>query len=148
MHFHPFFAGFLIPLALIVLIAFIPFFKHEEELTGMWFVSEKGKKSAKLSAVFAVAITIILVLLNEYLFNFEAILSWLSPVISNGIIPLLIVLAIIWGFSKYIRRKFKLSFTELVQSLFVLIVTSFVILTLINTFFRGINMQLTFPWNL
>ena len=148
MHFHPFFAGFLIPLALIVLIAFIPFFKYEEELTGMWFVSEKGKKSAKLSAVFAVAITIILVLLNEYLFNFEAILSWLSPVISNGIIPLLIVLAIIWGFSKYIRRKYKLSFTELVQSLFVLIVTSFVILTLINTFFRGINMQLTFPWNL
>ena len=148
MHFHPFFAGFLIPLALIVLIAFIPFFKYEEELTGMWFVSEKGKKSAKLSAVFAVAITIILVLLNEYLFNFEAILSWLSPVISNGIIPLLIVLAIIWGFSKYIRRKYKLSFTELVQSVFVLIVTSFVILTLINTFFRGINMQLTFPWNL
>jgi quinol-cytochrome oxidoreductase complex cytochrome b subunit len=148
MHFHPFFAGFLIPLALIVLIAFIPFFKYEVELTGMWFVSEKGKKSAKLSAVFAVAITIILVLLNEYLFNFEAILSWLSPVISNGIIPLLIVLAIIWGFSKYIRRKFKLSFTELVQSVFVLIVTSFVILTLINTFFRGINMQLTFPWNL
>ena len=148
MHFHPFFAGFLIPLALIVLIAFIPFLKYEQEPTGMWFVSDKGKKSAKLSAVFAAAITIILVLLNEYLISFEMLLPWLNPVISNGIIPLLIVLAITWGYSKYIKIKYKLSFTELVQSVFVFVVTSFVILTLINTFFRGINMQLTFPWNL
>ena len=148
MHFHPFFAGFLIPLALIVLIAFIPFLKYEQEPTGMWFVSDKGKKSAKISAVFAAAITIILVLLNEYLFNFEMLLPWLSPVISNGIIPLLIVLAIIWIYSKYISKKYKLTFSELVQSIFVLVITSFVILTLINVFFRGVNMQLTFPWNL
>lgn len=148
MHFHPFFAGFLIPLALIVLIAFIPFLKYEQEPTGMWFVSDKGKKSAELTAVFAVGITIILVLLNEYLINFEMLLPWLSPVISNGIIPLLIVLIIIWGYSKYIKIKYKLSFSELVQSIFVLIITSFVVLTLINIFFRGINMQLTFPWNL
>ncbi|MEJ2104297.1 MAG: hypothetical protein P8X47_06935 [Ignavibacteriaceae bacterium] len=148
MHFHPFFAGFLIPLALIVLIAFIPFLKYKQQPTGMWFVSDKGKKSAKLSAMFAVAITIFLVLLNEYLINFETLLPWLNPVISNGIIPLLIVISIIWIYSKYISKKFKLSFSELVQSIFVLIITSFVVLTLINIFFRGTNMQLTFPWNL
>jgi quinol-cytochrome oxidoreductase complex cytochrome b subunit len=148
MHFHPFFAGFLIPLALIVLIAFIPFLKYKQQPTGMWFVSYKGKKSAKLSAMFAVAITIFLVLLNEYLINFETLLPWLNPVISNGIIPLLIVISIIWIYSKYISKKFKLSFSELVQSIFVLIITSFVVLTLINIFFRGTNMQLTFPWNL
>jgi quinol-cytochrome oxidoreductase complex cytochrome b subunit len=148
MHFHPFFAGFIIPLALIVLIAFIPFLKYKQQPTGMWFVSDKGKKSAKLSAMFAVAITIFLVLLNEYLINFETLLPWLNPVISNGIIPLLIVISIIWIYSKYISKKFKLSFSELVQSIFVLIITSFVVLTLINIFFRGTNMQLTFPWNL
>jgi hypothetical protein len=114
----------------------------------VWFVSDKGKKSAIISAVFAVAITIILVLLNEYLISFEMLLPWLSSVISNGIIPLLIVLAIIWIYSKYISKKYKLTFSELVQSIFVLVITSFVILTLINVFFRGVNMQLTFPWNL
>jgi hypothetical protein len=122
--------------------------KYEQEPTGMWFVSDKGKKSAILSAVFAAAITIILVLLTEYLISFEMLLPWLSPVISNGIIPLLIVLAIIWIYSKYISKKYKLTFSELVQSIFVLVITSFVILTLINVFFRGVNMQLTFPWNL
>jgi hypothetical protein len=148
MHFHPFFAGFFIPLTLIILIALIPFLKYEQEPNGIWFISDNGKISAKLSALFAVVITILLVVLNEYVLNFETLLPWLNPVISNGIIPLFIVLTIIWIYSKYISKKYKLTFSELVQSIFVLVITSFVILTLINVFFRGVNMQLTFPWNL
>ena len=147
MHFHPFFAGFFIPLALIVLIAFIPYFKYEQEPTGIWFISEKGKISAKLAVLFAIIFTILLVLLNEYIVNFEAALPWLSPVISNGLIPLLIVLTVIWIYSRYMRNKYKLLFSESVQTVFVMIITSFVILTLINIFVRGMNMQLKFPWS-
>ena len=146
MHFHPFFAGFFIPLALIVLIAFIPYFKYEQEPTGIWFISEKGKISAKLGVLFAIIFTILLVLLNEYIVNFEAALPWLSPVISNGLIPLLIVLTIIWIYSRYMKNKYKLLFSESVQTVFVMIITSFVLLTLINIFFRGMNMQLKYPW--
>jgi quinol-cytochrome oxidoreductase complex cytochrome b subunit len=147
MHFHPFFAGFFIPLALIVLIAFIPYFKYEQEPTGIWFISEKGKISAKLGVLFAIIFTILLVLLNEYIVNFESALPWLSPVISNGLIPLLIVLTVIWIYSRYMRNKYKLLFSESVQTVFVMIITSFVLLTLINIFFRGMNMQLKFPWS-
>ena len=147
MHFHPFFAGFFIPLALIVLIAFIPYFKYEQEPTGIWFISEKGKISAKLGVLFAIIFTILLVLLNEYIVNFEAALPWLTPVISNGLIPLLIVLTVIWIYSRYMRNKYKLLFSESVQTVFVMIITSFVILTLINIFVRGMNMQLKFPWS-
>ena len=146
MHFHPFFAGFFIPLALIVLIAFIPYFKYEQEPTGIWFISEKGKISAKLAVLFAIIFTILLVLLNEYIVNFEAALPWLTPVISNGLIPLLIVLTIIWIYSRYMKNKYKLLFSESVQTVFVMIITSFVLLTLINIFFRGMNMQLKYPW--
>ncbi len=146
MHFHPFFAGFFIPLALIVLIAFIPYFKYEQEPAGIWFISEKGKISAKLAVLFAIIFTILLVLLNEYIVNFEAALPWLTPVISNGLIPLLIVLTIIWVYTRYMKNKYKLSFSESVQTVFVMIFTSFVLLTLINVFFRGMNMQLKFPW--
>ena len=146
MHFHPFFAGFFIPLALIVLIAFIPYFKYEQEPTGIWFISEKGKISAKLAVLFAIIFTILLVLLNEYIVNFEAALPWLTSVISNGLIPLLIVLTIIWIYSRYMKNKYKLLFSESVQTVFVMIITSFVLLTLINIFFRGMNMQLKYPW--
>ena len=44
--------------------------------------------------------------------------------------------------------KYKLSITEAVQAMFVLLLTSFIILTLIGIFFRGVDMALTFPWNL
>ena len=148
MHFHPFFAGFFIPLALIILIAFIPFFKYNEATTGVWFISDKGKNSAKLTLIFSSLFTLLWVIINEYIINFETMLPWLNTVISNGIIPLLLVMVIILIYSKYLSKKYNLSFTELVQALFVLIITSFVILTLMNVFFRGINMQLTFPWNL
>lgn len=148
MHFHPFFAGFFIPLAAIILIAFIPFLKYNEPATGKWFHSGKGKNASKISAVFAIVLTITLVLLSEYLINFEAILPSLPAFISNGIIPFAILILILWIYYKFIRNRNKLSLNESVQAMFVFIITSFVTLTFIGIFFRGVDMALTFPWNL
>jgi hypothetical protein len=75
-------------------------------------------------------------------------LPWLNPFISNGIIPLIIVLLILWAFYKYVTRKFSLSYLEVVQTMFVFITTAFVILTIVGIFFRGVDMELTFPWNM
>jgi quinol-cytochrome oxidoreductase complex cytochrome b subunit len=148
MHFHPFFAGFFIPLCAVVLISYLPFLKYNEQASGKWFHSDKGKSSAKISALFALVITIVLVLLSEYLINFEMLLPSLSAFISNGIIPFTILVLFIWSFYKVIKKKYKLSLTESVQAIFILIITSFIILTLIGIFFRGVDMALTLPWNL
>jgi quinol-cytochrome oxidoreductase complex cytochrome b subunit len=148
MHFHPFFAGFFIPLTAIIVIAFLPFLKYNEPSTGKWFHSEKGKNASKHSASFAAILTITLVLLSEYVINFEAMLSMFPAFISNGIIPIVIFILIIYLYYKFILKKYKLSLTEAVQAMFVLLITSFVILTLIGIFFRGVDMALTFPWNL
>jgi quinol-cytochrome oxidoreductase complex cytochrome b subunit len=148
MHFHPFFAGFFIPLSAIVLVSFIPFLNYKEKATGLWFYSEKGKSSAKISIVFSFFITIISVLASEYLVNFESLLPGLPAFISNGLIPFLILILILWLYYQFIKKKFSLSLNESVQTLFVVIITSFTLLTLIGIFFRGIDMALTFPWNL
>jgi quinol-cytochrome oxidoreductase complex cytochrome b subunit len=145
MHFHPFFAGFFIPLCAVVLISYLPFLKYNEQASGKWFHSDKGKSSAKISALFALVITIVLVLLSEYLINFEMLLPSLSAFISNGIIPFTILVLFIWSFYKVIKKKYKLSLTESVQAIFILIITSFIILTLIGIFFRGVDMALTLP---
>ena len=47
MHFHPFFAAFIIPVSVVVFFAWIPFLKYDEAPNGHWFISQKGKKSAK-----------------------------------------------------------------------------------------------------
>jgi quinol-cytochrome oxidoreductase complex cytochrome b subunit len=146
-HFHPFVAAFLIPIAIIFLLAALPFINIKEEPSGLWFHSDKAKQAAKYSAVAASGITVLLVLIAEYLPNFETLLPSLNTFISNGIMPLIVLLLFIWSYYKFITRKYKLSFLEVFQTMFVFITTSFVILTLIGIFFRGANMALTFPWN-
>jgi len=148
MHFHPFFAGFFIPLCAIIFISFIPFLKFSEPASGKWFHSEKGKNASKLSVVIAAILTITLVLLSEYLINFEALLQAFPAVISNGLIPFVIFILIIFFYYKFILRKYKLSLNESVQAMFVMLMTSFIILTVIGIFFRGVDMALTLPWNL
>jgi quinol-cytochrome oxidoreductase complex cytochrome b subunit len=147
MHFHPFVAAFLIPLTIVFALAYLPYLKLKDEPSGIWFHSEKGKEAAKFSAISASIITPLLVVINEFIPDFEMLLPWLNSFISNGIIPLLIILALLWYYYKYVTKKFKLDFIEVIQTMFVFVTAGFVILTLIGVFFRGVDMALTFPWN-
>jgi len=147
MHFHPFFAAFIIPLSVMGFLAWIPFLKYNEAPNGQWFVSEKGKKSSVATAKFAVGITMAGILFNEYVLNFEILLSPVPAFISNGFLPLLILLAFMAGYYKYYLIKLRLSKTELVQAIFVFVIVAFIVLTIIGVFFRGKDMALDFPWN-
>ncbi len=148
MHFHPFVAAFVIPMAIMAALALLPFIKIKEEPTGFWFYSEKGKKAAKFSAVVSFLTSTLLVIVNEYVPDFETLMPSVNSFISNGLIPLIITIAIIWGFYKFVSKKYELNSTEKVQSLFIFILTSFIIFTLIGIFFRGVDMSLTFSWNI
>jgi quinol-cytochrome oxidoreductase complex cytochrome b subunit len=148
MHFHPFVAAFLIPLAIIVLLVWLPYLKLKEEPSGFWFHSDNGKRSAKFSVIASAVITVLFVAVNEFIPKFETLMPWMNSFISNGIIPLLIALLITWIFHKYSLKKFGLNLTESVQTLFVFITTAFIVFTLTGIFFRGADMALTFPWNL
>jgi len=148
LHFHPFVAAFLIPLTMIFLLAALPFINLKETPSGLWFHSEKAKQAAKFTAIASAVITLILILINEFLPDFETLLPWMNSFISNGIIPLVIIMSITWFYYKYISKKFSLSYLEVVQTIFVFVTSAFVILTIVGIFFRGVDMGLTFPWNL
>ncbi len=147
MHFHPFVAAFLIPFATVFALSYLPYINFKEEHTGKWFYSEKGKDAAKFSALASALITILLVVINEFLPDFETLLPWLNSFISNGIIPLIILLALLWYYYRFVLKKFKLEAIEIIQTMFVFVTTAFIILTIIGIFFRGVDMALTFPWN-
>ncbi len=146
MHFHPFFAAFIIPLSVVVFLAWIPFLKYNEPHSGYWFVSEKGKHSAKSTALFAAVTTLAGILFNAYVLNFEILLPRIPGLVSNGIIPLLILAGMMGGFYQFNLRRLKLSKAELVQAVFVFIMVAFIILTVIGIFFRGKDMELAWPW--
>ncbi|HWS00498.1 MAG TPA: cytochrome b N-terminal domain-containing protein [Prolixibacteraceae bacterium] len=148
MHFHPFFAAFVIPVCVIVFLIRIPYLKYRHEPDGTWFISEKGRESSKSTAIFALFLTIAGILLNEFIPDFEVLMPGLPAVISNGIIPFSLLSALMAAYYHLSLKKFMLSKAELVQSVFVFLMTGFIVLTLTGIFFRGKDMALTFPWNL
>ena len=147
MHFHPFFAAFIIPLSVIVFLAWIPFFKYNEPPNGHWFISGKGIQSSKHTAIFSTVATLAGILFNAYVLNFEIVMQGIPPLISNGLIPLLIMFLLMGGYYQFYLKGLRLSKAELVQTVFVFMVVAFILLSLTGIFFRGKDMELTFPWN-
>jgi quinol-cytochrome oxidoreductase complex cytochrome b subunit len=147
MHFHPFIAAFFIPLVIGGLLMALPFLKFNEEPNGVWFISDNAKSAAKFSLVSAIIITPLLVIVNEYLPKLETLLPSINSFITNGIVPLIILILIIWLYHKFVSKRFKLTRIEKAQTMFVFVTTAFIILTIIGIFFRGVDMKLVFPWN-
>jgi len=143
MHFHPFFAAFVIPLGAMVFFAWIPFLSYNEPPVGHWFISERGKQSAKITALFAVAVTLTGILFNEYVIDFEILLPGIPAIISNGMVPLSILLLFMAGFYRFYLKALMLTKEELVQAVFVFFISAFIVLTIIAVFFRGKDMALT-----
>ena len=146
MHFHPLFAAFIIPLMVLIFLTWIPYLRYNEAPNGHWFISGKGRKSVISTAIFAGAATILGILFNEYVINFEILLPRLPVVISNGILPLLVLMVLMAGYYWFYLKKFSLSKAELVQCIFVFILVAFIVLTLTGIFFRGKDMALSLPW--
>ena len=148
MHFHPFFAAFIIPLGVMVFLAWIPFLDYDGKEMGNWFISEKGRRSVKSTAMFAAGITIAGILFNQYLINFEILMPKMPALISNGIIPLVILMLFMAAYYWLYIKHLSLTKAELVQVIFVFIVVAFVVLSLVGIFFRGKDMELTMPWEI
>jgi len=145
MHFHPFLAAFIIPFCVVLFFAWIPFLKYDEPPNGHWFISEKGKQSAGYSALFAIIVTLSGILFNEYVLNFEIIMPGIPALISNGILPFIILLLLMACYYLFVLKRFRLSKAELVQAVFVFIVVAFIVLTLTGILFRGKDMELSLP---
>jgi hypothetical protein len=101
---------------------------------------------ALLAACAALVVTPLWILADEYLINLAGWMPGVPPILSNGLIPFLILLALIIGFYRWIRKGFAASNTEAIQSIFVLLLVAFVILTFTGVWFRGQGMELIWPW--
>jgi len=73
-----------------------------------------------------------------------AIPTW----ITNGLVPLAVLSAVIVAFYVFMQRKFAAGNTEAVQMVFVLVVAAFLVLTVTGIWFRGTGMKLVWPWNM
>jgi quinol-cytochrome oxidoreductase complex cytochrome b subunit len=140
MHFHPVFALLVIPALLVAGLLMIPYFKEDANTTGIWFGSRKGRKMALITVIFGTLVTVGTVLLDEVVFSTD--LSGPANMIRNGLLPFGVLLIIGFAFCVLLKRGFAATSNETIQMLFTLLVTAFVVLTMIGIWLRGPGMQL------
>ena len=139
-HFHPVFALLVIPLLLVFGLLSMPYFNTGAETAGIWFCSAKGRRMSAVAAVFATLVTVSAVLLDE--FTDAVYQAGPAGLVSNGLLPFAILLAVCGGFYWLVKKVYRAERHEAIQTLFTLLVTAFVVLTLIGIWLRGTDMQL------
>ncbi|UCF30706.1 MAG: cytochrome b N-terminal domain-containing protein [bacterium] len=145
MHFHPLFAVFVIPVLTGILMILLPYFRYGSDGIGTWFISKRGRRMAVISAAAAMIFTPGAVILDEYLIDLQKWLPGLPPEISNGLVPFVMLLAVVTGYYFYLKRKYESTKAEITQAVFIFLLTSFIVLTIIGVWFRGEGMKLVWP---
>ena len=143
-HFHPFFAVFVIPVILYIGLVALPFLKYTTNNEKTDFSMPVFGKIILWSAATAVVVTPVLILLDEYVFRLEEQNTGMPLVISNGLFPFLILTGLTWLFIFGIKKKFSNKKIDLILALFVLFTVSYMVLMLTGTFLRGEGMRLIF----
>ena len=145
LHFHPLIGAIVIPgLALAALFA-LPFKDLNSESVGLIFGQLLVRYLALMAAGLGLLFTPIWVILDEYLLDWTGWLPGLPTLVSNGLIPLGLMLLGLWLMDWGVRvcaageqrRAFFVYVCFLVHRIFGL--------TAVGIFFRGEGMMLTWP---
>jgi len=145
LHFHPFFGAILIPLLFLTAMIWLPFLRYPKQYRGIWFFNAKGKKLAWLALISATLLVTAGTLLDEYFPDFEIWLKNIPPVISNGLIPFILVSGLIFILTMLVKKKLNPDKSELILFVFSFVIASYALLTIAGVWFRGPGMKLMWP---
>ena len=148
LHFHPLVGAIVLPSLAILGIFLLPFFDINLNSVGVYFRSQRGRSLTLLAIGMALVATPIWVLLDEYVLNWNAWLPNWDMLISNGLIPLAVVLLPLIYLNDFIHKTFHADTEERVLFIAAFLFTAFIVLTIIGIFFRGPGMSLYLPWNM
>jgi quinol-cytochrome oxidoreductase complex cytochrome b subunit len=148
LHFHPLFAVVLIPALATLGLLLIPYFRYETDTSGIFLMSQQGRRLAWVGAITALLVTPLWIVADEYWIDLGAWLPGLPASIANGLLPTAVLLAALIGFYAWARRRYAASNNEAIQATFILLTVAFAIFTVTGVWFRGSGMALVWPWNL
>jgi len=142
LHFHPVFAVVLLPLAGAVALLMIAYLAYDEDPSGIWFVSHRGRALARSAAMAGLLMTPLLVTVDDLLLDLPRIVPGLPPILRDGIVPVGILGLAFWGGYRWLRMRKAATRAEATQAAFVFIAVGFLVLTAIGVWFRGPGMAL------
>ena len=154
LHMHPALAGVIVPTAVLVLLAAIPYIDTKRAGTGVWFYSPKGIPITIFSAIYTTVWNVSLILIDEYLPAGDgstgiAVAHQLGfPAVGYVSVPAALMIFIPWSLAVIVKRRWDADTRELMIALYTFFLASFIVLTIIGTGFRGHGMKLMWPWQI
>ncbi len=145
LHVHPSVAISAIPLLAGLFLVGIPYLAYPQSTEGIWFASARGRTQSITAAAMAMVITPALIVFDDLVIKTAPWAAGISPFVRDGVLPLLLLGVLAAGVVLDMRKRRGATTNETVQSLFVVMVTALVVLTLVGVFFRGASMMLVWP---
>jgi quinol-cytochrome oxidoreductase complex cytochrome b subunit len=143
LHFHPFFAAVVIPLAAVIALGALPYLRYERKTSGPWFLSDKGRRLVAVCGGAALITVPLLVVMDDLWFKPS---SGVSSLVARGLFPFAAMAGFAFLFVRLLRKRFKATGEEAGQALFTVVFVSILVLTVIGIWFRGKGMSLTLPF--
>jgi quinol-cytochrome oxidoreductase complex cytochrome b subunit len=142
LHLHPAVAVSLLPILGGLALIMVPYLPYDQDTSGIWFVSERGRRWAARAGGTSLAATPLLLLVDEWRGNLPPGSQWIPPFVSNGLLPLLgLTLAGYFGY-RWLRLGLAATKGEAVQTVFVFFAVAFLVLTAVGIWLRGPGMAL------
>lgn len=148
LHFHPLVGAILIPALTLAALALLPFYDLTTSSVGVYFRSQRGRYLSLFAAGLSVVLTPLWVVLDEFFIDWAVWMPGWPSLISNGLVPLAILLLGLVGLDEWIKAAFKANREERILALFIFVLVALLILTIIGVYFRGAGMSLVWPWEI
>jgi quinol-cytochrome oxidoreductase complex cytochrome b subunit len=146
-HMHPVVAGVIIPTILVLFLLMIPYLDNDHEGAGRWFTSTRGRRTALWSAIYALIVMPLLILVDNALNLRESLRGVAPEFIAQILLPALILTFIAW-LPALILLRWKPTPREFIICLFTVMMVAAFVFTVSGFLFRGPGFKLYLPWHM
>jgi quinol-cytochrome oxidoreductase complex cytochrome b subunit len=141
-HLHPVFVSLVIPLSLSLFFVMIAKINIDLNKVGTWFYSAKGKRIVFISIAFSFFLTLSLIFTFEYALHLNELS--LPLFISTSFIPFSMYIIPVLVFILYLKKGNKADKIELTLSIMTIILSSYIVMSIVGIWLRGTGMHLIF----
>lgn len=143
LHFHPLIGAFLIPLLVLTGMVLMPYLNYSDSSREHSIQKRYFYRLGWFAGIFALLVNLGGILLDEFVFD-----QWtgMDGFVSDGLIPMLIWLAVVFVFYVILKKSYRAALKEIVYSMFIFFIVSYLVLMFIGIWFRGPGMELMWPW--
>ncbi len=149
-HMHPTVAGVLIPTLAVLFLLAVPYLDRSRVGAGKWFGGAREKRVVWFTAIYALSVMPVYVVLDNAFPVRELLRDALPPLLAQAVIPALIMAAIVAIPVFVVARTSgqKATARQILLALFTLLLFSAIVLTVAGFLFRGPGFKLFFPWDM